>query len=552
MTRPGVCVVLMVLFVSSAISADEVAPVFQSMAGVLDMAYEIERYALQHGRLPAAKSPAELSQALLGSDGMTELLVDAWGTPLHIDSDPDTNRYVVASAGADRQFDRATWTAREATRTAADDIVVRNGEMLRWPEEWALARFHAEGGDEVRALGDSLETSRAVRTLADLLVIRTALEQYATEHGTLPAALPPDLPRNDAWGHPFAVTIDARAKTYRVVSAGADGTFDEKRWGETGESSDYARDAVLQNGELTATWKTRPAMRTAGDAYASFTIFKAKLASLRTLGDDERLELRLKGLRKDMDAAAVRQDFFGAMTLYEEAERLGVRDTERLRSWAYSFTLHTPSPPGQTEPPRLIADTRQRAAAGRIAAALRRALAEASEAERWPLTETLADLERERGETAAAEQLMAAWAAANPNDLIPRLRRLTAAQRDGDTATVLRLADEILMIEPAGKDALYATGVALYEVVARSGDAISADRKRRFAAHARRALERAASLDPEAMEALVYLGLTTRQLALLESDDAKAAKLVEEADAIRARAIEISRRSIVITAPRGR
>ncbi|HYH08214.1 MAG TPA: hypothetical protein VEK11_14255 [Thermoanaerobaculia bacterium] len=524
----GVTILAIVLFASPVAAASEAGAVFQSMASVLDMAYEIERYALRHGRLPAAQSPAELSQALLGTDSMTEVLVDAWGTPLHIDSNPDTKRYVVASAGADKRFDRAQWTARAATNDAAADIVIRDGEMLRWPEEWALARFRAEDGDATRALSDALETSKAVRTLADMALLRMKLEEHVTAHGTLPAALAPELPQRDGWGHAFAVTIDRAAKTYRIVSAGADGKFDEKRWSEEGETLDLTRDAVLQNGELGPSWQTHGGTRERDAAYAHFSLFKMKHAALRTISDDERRKLRLEGLGDDMDDAAERQDWSAAMNLYEENEKLGVRDTERLRSWALSFTQN--------------ADARQRAAAGRIGAALRRALAEAEDAERWALTETLADLERARGETATADQLLETWAAAHPNDPMPRVRQLVAAQRGGDTARVLHLAGELLTAEPAGKDALYATGVAFYEVVAQSGDAIPADRRRTFAAHARRMLERAAALDENAMEPLVYLSLVVRQQATFESDSTKAAKLVEEADAIRGRAIEISKR----------
>lgn len=543
MIRFGVIIVSIALFVLPAAAASEIAPVLDSMAAVLDMAYEIERYSIQHGRLPAAKSRADLSQVLLGTDSMTALVVDAWGTPLHIDSDPDSSHYIVASAGADREFDREQWwAARAATTSAADDIVIRNGEMVRWPEEWVLARFRAEEGDAARVLEESLERTRAVRTLADMMAIRTAVESYASEHGALPAALPPGLPGTDGWGRPFAVMIDRDAKTYRVVSAGADGRLDEKRWSETGETRDYARDAVLRNGEIVASWQTRAAAPGPADAYAGFLIFKTKLAGLRLLGDAERRKLRLEGLGKDMDAAVERQDYFGAMNLYEEAEKLGVRDTERLRAWALNFTLNTPLPPGQPEPPRLIADARNRAAAGRIAAALRRALAEGLESERWPITETLADLERERGETEVADQLMEQWSAANPGDVMPRLRQLSAARRSGDTARVLRLVDQILTMEPSGKDALYATGLTLYEVVAKSGDALPAARKRGAIAHGRRMLERAAALDPGAMEPLVYLSLILRQQALLEPDAAKSAKLVEEADAIRNRAIETGRR----------
>ena len=542
MTRRSIPILAIVLFAIPAPAAGEAEPVFRSMASVLDMAYEIERYALQRGRYPQAKSPAELSQALLGTDSMAAVLVDAWGTPLHIDSDPVSKHYVVASAGADRRFDREQWFTRAATSHAADDIVIRNGEMMRWPEEWALARFRAEGGDATRAFGDALETSRAARTLADMTVIRTALEQHVTEHNTLPATLPPDLPPNDGWGKPFRVTLDPAAKTYRVVSAGADGKFDEKRWSETNETLDLTRDAVLQNGELAPKWQTRGGSRELDAAYAHFNVFKIKHASLRTLGEDERRQLRLQGLRDDMDDAAARQDFFGAMNLYQENERLGVRDTQRLRSWALSFTLRSLPAPGQPDPPPLIADARQRAAAGRIAAALRRALADASGEERWTLTETLSDLERERGETGVADQLMDAAAAARPNDPLPRMKQLGIALRGGDTARVLRVTDELMAIESTDKETLYVLGVSFYEVIVKSGEAIGADKKRSIAAHARRVLERATTLDPEAMESLVYLSLILRQQAALEPDEAKAGKLIEEANAIRGRAMEISKR----------
>ena len=542
MTRHAIALLAIVSFGAPAVFASEAEPVLRSMASVLDMAYEIERYALQHGRLPDADSPAKLSLALLGTESMAEGLVDAWGTPLHIDSDPRTNQYMVASAGADRAFDREQWFVPATTRDAAADIIVRDGKLSRWPEEWALARFRAEGGDAVRALGNALETSKASRTLADMMVLRTAIEQHVADHGTLPASLAPELPQRDGWDNAFRITLDRDAKTYRIVSAGADGKFDEKRWNESGETLDLTRDAVLQNGALGPSWQTHGGSRELDAAYAHFAVFKMKLASLRALPDDERRKLRLEGLRDDMDDAVERQDYFAAMNFYEENEKLGVRDTERLRAWAMNFYLHTPSPPGQPETPSLMANARNRAAAGRITAALRRALTKATEAERWPLTETLAELERERGETEVADQLMEAWAAANPHDAMPRVRQLTAAQRSGDTARMLRLANDLTSVVTEDKEALYAIGLTLYEVITKSPDAVPADRKRAYAAHARHVLERAAALDANAFEPLAYLNLVLRQQAALEPDAKKAAKLIEEADAVRTRALDVAKR----------
>lgn len=521
------------------------------MSAALDVAYEIERYAIKHGRLPRAQSPAELSQALLGSDSMVEALVDAWKTPLHIESDPETNTYVVASAGADGAFQRQTWSTRAATRTANDDIVIRNGETVRWPEAWALELFDAAGGDAVESLQGALDASKAARTLADLMTIRTGIEMYVADRGRPPAdmsALVPmylrDVPRTDAWGKPFAIHVDPAAKTYRVVSAGADGTFDESRWSERGDTRDYARDAVLENGELTAAWQTRNPARALGSAYASFVVFKGKHASLRTMSEEERRKLRMEGLLDEIGDAAEANDLPRAIALYEEAEKLDpeFRDTERLLSWALSFTLDVPPPPGQAPAPRPIDDPKQRPAAPRIAAALRRALPHAPVSERWTLTETLANLERERGDADAARAWIATYASAHPGDPRPRLYELDEARKNGDVARALRIVDDIAALQTLEKDALYRAGMAIYDLVAKSGDGIDGARKRALVFRGRDLLSRAAAADPEAMEPLVYLSLLVRQEASLESDPEKSAKLIEEADALRARAIEISRR----------
>lgn len=55
--------------------AAELAAVFQSLGNVLDLAVEVERYRIGHGRLPLANSPLELSRLVIGTTATGELFV---------------------------------------------------------------------------------------------------------------------------------------------------------------------------------------------------------------------------------------------------------------------------------------------------------------------------------------------------------------------------------------------------------------------------------------------------------------------------------------------
>ena len=113
------------------------------------------------------------------------------------------------------------------------------------------------------------DAERARWTMSDLSSWNIALEAYKTDHNHYPAggadevrdAVEPvyinALPMTDAWGHAYRVESDG--KTYRVVSAGRDGKFDEESWSEGARELSYDADAVAASGTrwLVRSWKFR-------------------------------------------------------------------------------------------------------------------------------------------------------------------------------------------------------------------------------------------------------------------------------------------------------
>jgi len=109
------------------------------------------------------------------------------------------------------------------------------------------------------------DAERARWTYYDMRSIQTAIEAYATDHNRYPdvkdmSALLPlvqpiyimTLPTHDAWGHPYR--IETTEKSYRIISAGADGKFDESSWGTPGKNLAFDADAVIDHGKFTRQW----------------------------------------------------------------------------------------------------------------------------------------------------------------------------------------------------------------------------------------------------------------------------------------------------------
>jgi len=109
------------------------------------------------------------------------------------------------------------------------------------------------------------DAERARWTYHDMRSIQTAIEAYATDHQRYPDVKTMDelrplvaplyimaLPMHDAWGN--AYRIETTEKSYRIISAGADGKFDESSWGIASNNLPYDADAVIDHGKFTRRW----------------------------------------------------------------------------------------------------------------------------------------------------------------------------------------------------------------------------------------------------------------------------------------------------------
>ena len=102
------------------------------------------------------------------------------------------------------------------------------------------------------------QSALTTATLMNMRSIRIAIEAYAIDHKAYPttASLPeleklvsPNYIRTistkDAWGTELRYLPTPDGKAYRIVSAGADRTFDEASWGTPGLLTTPQEDAVL-------------------------------------------------------------------------------------------------------------------------------------------------------------------------------------------------------------------------------------------------------------------------------------------------------------------
>jgi hypothetical protein len=111
------------------------------------------------------------------------------------------------------------------------------------------------------------DAERARWTMSDMGAWRTALEAYAKDHGSYPAAADVEAlreelqgkymlvaPVHDAWGR--AYRYERNGDGFRLVSGGADGKFDEGSWSARGRAASLNDDAVMTNegGWLSRFW----------------------------------------------------------------------------------------------------------------------------------------------------------------------------------------------------------------------------------------------------------------------------------------------------------
>lgn len=94
-------------------------------------------------------------------------------------------------------------------------------------------------------------------------------------------------------------------------------------------------------------------------------------------------------------------------------------------------------------------------------------------------------------------------------------------------------------LAPDSAELFYMLGITSYEMVAKRPE-LSAQEKRDLIRRGLAAFDRAESLRVDYFEALVYRNLLLREQAKLETDPAVQRKIIDEADAVRQRAIEIN------------
>jgi hypothetical protein len=114
------------------------------------------------------------------------------------------------------------------------------------------------GDSAPRKLADS--SGKCMETLLRMRIIQTVVEAWAIDFETYPAAASMDdlrakvepryvasLPLGDAWGTPFLYRRSADGKSYRLISAGSDRSFDEPSWSSPGRLESSREDAVLSS-----------------------------------------------------------------------------------------------------------------------------------------------------------------------------------------------------------------------------------------------------------------------------------------------------------------
>lgn len=102
------------------------------------------------------------------------------------------------------------------------------------------------------------DAERARWTMHDMMSWKIVFDAYRLDHKEYPHVSTLEearaigepiyikaAPMHDAWGNPYR--IEADGKTFRIVSAGADGKFDPPTWSVPANALPYDADAVMTN-----------------------------------------------------------------------------------------------------------------------------------------------------------------------------------------------------------------------------------------------------------------------------------------------------------------
>ena len=92
----------------------------------------VEAYAADHRVYPAAATMAELQHLIEPVYIAHTPLTDAWGTEFRYVVSADGKSYRIVSAGSDRKFDEASWSASGLTSSSSDDAVLASDHTREW------------------------------------------------------------------------------------------------------------------------------------------------------------------------------------------------------------------------------------------------------------------------------------------------------------------------------------------------------------------------------------------------------------------------------------
>lgn len=233
----GTIVAVITLLGSAAVGRDASSDVDRTMFNMRVAASALQTYLEAREQLPDSGgkllSPHQLVEALganLPRDWRDALTArDGWGHPLAFIT--RSRGFTIFSFGSDGEPDADYGTA---PGTVSDTEVVSKPDVEGLRRDVIL-------DDTGFVQRPEPEPSPAIRAMADMRSIGTAIESYAVDVNRYPGptnglqpvdvfadALEPvyieSLPRLDPWGKPFLVWSDGN--DYLVISAGADGALD--------------------------------------------------------------------------------------------------------------------------------------------------------------------------------------------------------------------------------------------------------------------------------------------------------------------------------------
>jgi tetratricopeptide (TPR) repeat protein len=139
---------------------------------------------------------------------------------------------------------------------------------------------------------------------------------------------------------------------------------------------------------------------------------------------------------------------------------------------------------------------------------------------------------------------------AHPADLEAVKSIATLYAKQGNFNESLNWYEKITLLDAKNPESFYIYGVVCYEKVAKNPPADPKE-KMDIIEKGKAALQHAIDLKPDYFESLVYLNLLLRQQALAETDPVKAQADVAQADQVRNRAVEITKKKKAAAAAAG-